>query len=304
MKKVGIGIAALALALAAAFWAFGRKNSVAEAEVYTVTPQTAVRTIRCSGIVEAGEQKTVVPLAPCVVKEIYVQNGGTVKKGEKLFRVDLQATRERLLFSGQVSEKKYTAMAAQPTVFAPFDGIVLKIGVSEGDVADPARNGIVLADTSTLRIAVKVPEMRLKDVYIGQNATVCGECFHKEAYAGTVTFLSSSAGTVVGRGTVIDATVTLSDGEADDSLRLGLTAEVDLPAEVFEQCLLIPYDCLQSDEEGDYVLVWEKGTAVRRAVTVKAELSGGAVINEGLAEGELLLRHAENFAEGQAVRRK
>ena len=301
MKKFGIIMLIFAIALAGALWGFSRKSAAAAAQGYTIAEQDAVRTVRCSGIVEAGEQKTVAVPSVCVIKEVYVQTGATVKKGDRLFRVDVQRTREQWLSTGKLTEKDYAAMAAEPTVCAPFDGIVLKLSVSEGEAAEPSRSGVLLADTSTLQIAVKVPEMRLKDVYIGQTAAVCGECFRKESYTGTVTFLSSAAATVLGKGTMIDATVTLSDGEADDSLRLGLTADVDLPAEVFSRCLLIPYDCLQNDDSGDFVLTAENGIAVRRAVTVAAELNDGAVIGDGLAAGDTLLRDAVRYTAGQAV---
>lgn len=303
MKKITAAVIAVALAAAAVFWTVGRKETVT-AEGYTVSEQDAVRTIRCSGLIEAGEQKTVAVPAACVIGEVYVQAGRSVKKGDKLFSIDTQKTRSSLLSAGKISEREYAALAAAPVVCAPFDGIVVKLSVSEGEVADPSRSGILLADTATLQVAVKVPEMRVKDVYIGQSAEICGECFRKASYAGTVTFLSSAAGTILGKGTMLDATVTFSDGEADESLRLGLTADVELPAEVFRQCRMIPYDCLQNDGSGDYVLSAEKGAVVKKNVSIAAELRDGAVIGDGLKAGDTVLRHASQYTEGQAVRVK
>ncbi len=298
MKKYVI-LALCAVVLIGAIWLIGAQTDARTATGYTVKAQKIERTVRCDGIIEPTDTKTVFPPSYCVIDQVNIKVGDTVKAGDTLFTIDLELTEQVLVNSGKLSASAMELLKKSETVTSPIDGIVTAVTLSKGAPAEVAKSYVLLADTDTLQVSLNIPESSIKDVWIGQPAVVEGNAFAREFYKGTVTFLSAAANPLLTGVTAIEAVVSLN--EVDDSLRLGLSAQVHLLAETFEEGLLVPYDCLGRDDSGDYIVVAENGKAVQRRVTVGAELSDGAVIVEGVSENEVLLRDAETFENGEAV---
>lgn len=298
MKKYII-LALCVAVLIGAIWLIGAQTETRTATGYTVTAQKIDRTVRCDGIIEPVDTKTVFPPAYCVIDQVEVKTGDVVKKGDTLFTIDLELTQQVLVNSGKLSASAMALLEKSATVTAPIDGIVTAITLVKGAPAEVAKSYVILADTDTLQVTLNVPESAIKDVWIGQSAVVEGSAFAREFYKGTVTFLSAAANPQLAGVTAIGAVVSLD--ETDASLRLGLSAQVHLLAETFEKGLLVPYDCLGRDSNGDYVLTVENGKTAQRYVTVGAELPDGAVIVEGILENDVLVREAETFENGEAV---
>ena len=300
MKKYVWLIGVTAVIAVFILWS-NRREEPPVAETYTVTATQAERTVKCTGVIAASEYRAVLPPAACVVGKVRVKEGDTVKAGDVLFTVDLEATQALLVSSGKLSTALYTRLEEVKEITAPLNGVVTSLSLVEGSPVDAAKACAVIAGTDHLQVALQVPESKLNDVWVGQTAKVQGDGFKKDAYTGTVTFLSAAAGSASNRGILMDATVALNESELDASLRLGLSARVHLLAETYEEARVLPYGCLQKDDEGEFVLVVNEGVTEKRRVTVKAELTEGAVIGEGIAVGERLIRNAENFTPGQAV---
>lgn len=58
------------------------------------------------------------------------------------------------------------------TIKAPNDGVIIKKNIKSGEMAIPGMPAIVLSDLSNLKIKSEVSETDLKDIYIGQKATI------------------------------------------------------------------------------------------------------------------------------------
>ena len=153
----------------------------------------------------------------------------------------------------------------------------------------------------TVQIRVAVPESRLRRVAVGQQVRVTGAAFSAEWYRGRVSALASTAYTAPSGNTVVDAFITLE--ETDGSLRAGLTARADICVATV-QGILLPYSCLLADEEGrEYVFLSEGGRAVARYVTVLEETAEGALVTDGLREGDrLIVDPGETLVNGARIR--
>lgn len=158
----------------------------------------------------------------------------------------------------------------------------------------------VAAAGKKVQIRAAVPESRLRQVAVGQRVRVTGAAFGAEAYSGTVAELGAAAHTTAAGGTVVDAVIALD--AADESLRCGLTARAGICVARVEDGLLLPYDCLSTDD-GNYVYVYQNGRAVRRNVQLAAELSDGALVASGLEAGERVIRTPDTVpGDGARVR--
>jgi len=300
MKKYVWLIGVTALIAAVILWS-NRREIPPIAETYTVTTTRAERTVKCTGVIAASEYRAVLPPTACVIGEVRVKEGDAVKEGDVLFTVDLEATQALLVSTGKLSAALYAQLEQNAEITAPLNGVVTSLTLVEGLPTDATKACAVIAGTDALQVSLQVPESKLKDVWIGQVARVQGDGFKKDVYSGTVTFLSAVAGSASNRGILMDATVSLEKAELDPSLRLGLSAKIHLLAETYEEAMQIPYNCLQKDDEGEFVLVINEDKAEKRRVTVQAELSDGAIIAAGITVGERLICDAERFTPGQAV---
>ncbi len=298
MKKylwlvLGAGLAVAAI--------FGIKAWTTEEEkpvtLMTIEPQTVQQTVKCTGKVEASESRAVYVEIPCVAKKIYVKEGQTVKRGDVLFSVDEEATRQALSqLAGSLTNGVTDITDTQVT--APVSGVVTSLSVRTGEITDHTQPCAVIASGEGKQIEVAIRERFLPQVQIGQKVIVTGVAFSKEQYLGTLTSLATSAhqeyiGTV--SETVVDAVVSLDEGEADDSLRTGLNAQAAIVTHIDEDVLLVPYDCLTQNEQGeDCVYVYRgNGIAEQRSIEVAAEYADGVLVVSGISAGERVVQTPE-----------
>lgn len=306
MKKYVWLVLGTGLAVAAIF---GIKTWTTEEEIsvslVTIEPQTVQQTVKCTGKVEASKSRKVYVDIPCVAKEIYVKEGQAVKQGDALFSVDEEATRQVL---SQLAESLPNGVTDIPDVqvTAPVSGVVTSLSVRAGEVMDHTQPCATIADGEGMQIAVAIRERFLPQVQIGQKVIVTGVAFSKEQYLGTLTSLATSAhqeyiGTV--SETVVDAVVSLDEGAADDSLRVGLNAQAAIVTRIDEDVLLIPYDCLTQTEQGEEcVYVYrENGIAERQQIEIAAEYADGVLVVSGISAGERVVQTPEALS-GARVR--
>ncbi len=270
----------------------------------TLEPTTLRHTVTCTGKVEASGQRDVFVEIPCVAKEVFVEKGQVVKAGDALFSVDMDAT--QAVLSQLVPSITGGVNLPNEIVTAPVAGTVSAVSVQAGEVADHQKPCVTIAANDEVQIAVAIRERYLPHVSIGQPVTVTGVAFLQEEYAGKVASIADTAhqdfiGTV--SETVVDAVIVLDAGAADESLRTGLNAQVEILTGTTENVLLLPYDCLTQTEEGeDCVYVYKgDGEAVQRRVEVDGEYADGVLVVSGVSAGERVVQAAEALS-GARVR--
>ncbi|MCL2108453.1 MAG: hypothetical protein FWH20_03795 [Oscillospiraceae bacterium] len=152
-------------------------------------------------------------------------------------------------------------------------------------------------------IVAAIREQDINAVSPRQPAELYGAAIGKGEFKAVVVKLAEEARRIEVGGiveTVVD--VVLDIVNPNEFIRPGYTAEavieVDLPREI----LLIPYEAINQDDRGEYVLILRGNTAVRRDITTGKELPNGAEILSGVrAEDELILR-PERIDENSLVR--
>ena len=300
-KRRGIGWMLLLTVMAVGgilFYDAATENAIVTVETVTLTRQTVRETVICAGTVSAADGVEVYAPMPCVAGQIAVAVGDRVEKGDVLLTVDRTATLAMAVSAGVTQGQAVPASALLPeTVTAPAAGVVSAVGATQGGLLSAEMPCVVLAEGDGVQVSVAVRENMLPRIAVGQEVAVSGVAFDKPSYKGYISQIASSARSRVsgaGSETVVDAVVCLADGEADDSLLLGLTAKAAVTVATRENVLLVPYDCLAQDENGkDYVYRVQNGIAQQMTVTVLQELSEGALVEDGLTDGDVLVRAPE-----------
>ena len=302
MKKKYIWLMVLTLTAISGILLGGHltKTPPVEVRVVTLQPQLVEETVSCSGKVEAAKSQNVYLDMPCVAGEVYVQAGQEVDQGDILFTVDVDATKQVLAQTGGLGVSQISDAIITKEVTATVSGVVSTLNVTPGSLMDTSVPCAVIASSDTRRVKIAVREQDLQKVAIGQRVTVTGSGFRKESYTGVLTELASSArqqlvGTVTE--TVVDAVVMLDQDQMDPSLRVGLNAKAAVQVSSIADALVVPYECVMQDEEGDeYVYAYADGRAVRRVFVSGEEWSTGFHVVSGLQAGDRILLDPEKVS--------
>lgn len=188
----------------------------------------------------------------------------------------------------QISLETAQANLEAATLYAPFDGMVTAVYVTEGEQASGTVVDMIATDS--LEVSLTVDEVDLGAVEIGQQATVILETYPDTPIPAEVVSIDPIASSEAGS-TIATFTVYLKLGDTDKVLRVGMTANADLVTAEHTAVLLIPNNTLTADRAAGkyYVNVWN-GTAVeRREVQIGLRNGDFTEIVSGVNAGDQLV---------------
>lgn len=152
------------------------------------------------------------------------------------------------------------AQAALNTVqiIAPFDGVITQVEIQPGDQVNAGTAAFRLDDLSRLVVDLKVSEIDINKIELGQDVMMFFDSVLAKEYKGKVEEISP-VGEVEAGVVAFDVSVELVD--ADESIRLGMTSSVNVEIGRVEQALLIPSQAIRSLEGLRVVYVLGSGIA-------------------------------------------
>jgi RND family efflux transporter MFP subunit len=183
-------------------------------------------------------------------------------------------------------------------VRAPFDGIVSDRKVSAGDTAQVGKELVKVIDPASMRFEGLVSADNIGAVRPGQAVSFRVNGYPDQAFTGKVRRINPAANATTRQVEV------LVDFTGDKQPRLaGLYAEGHIETSSAES-LTLPATALV--REGDKALAWQvQGGKIRKVTLALGEReprTGDFVIREGLAAGDLVIRHPSALLkDGQVV---
>ena len=259
--------------------------------LYETTAKLVQDTVVCTGRIESVEAKDVYTEIPCIIGDVYVKVGDTVKEGDTLFSIDKDGTKQVLAEVGNISEDMIPEASIPLYIKSTTSGVVRSLNAEKGQAVDNKTPCVTISASDGLQVKVSVHENNLKSIKIGQTAVINGSAFTKSSYYGKVTFIAPYArqqysGTTTE--TVVDAIITLD--EKDESLKPGLSAKSRILINSTPNCIVVPYEyVLQDENNNEFVYVYENHCAVKRVILTGKELYEGFQVLEGLSPGEQII---------------
>ncbi len=176
---------------------------------------------------------------------------------------------------------------------APFDGVVTYVvpqlgdQIAQGDSLSDSQ-AFRVDDLSTLYIDLDVAETDISRVAIGQDASITFDALRDKEYHGKVSSVDMVGDT---SSDVVNFTVTVEVTDADDYVRPGMTAEVDLVTDQRTNALLIPNQAIRTQDGKTmvYVMKAAQGTS---PVEVKVGISSDTyteLLEGNLKEGDTVV---------------
>ena len=176
---------------------------------------------------------------------------------------------------------------AGATLVAPFDGTILETDVVPGDRITAAATILTIANLNQLQVIASIDETTIRQVSVGQAATITFDAFPGESFQGQVLSVPFQ-GTLQGGVMVYDVPVSL-EGANNLPLLVGMTANIAVSTGQVQNALVVPTIALQNINGLYQVLVPSNDpTGAPTAVPVEIGLSNGTYtqITKGLNPGD------------------
>jgi HlyD family secretion protein len=240
---------------------------------------------------------------------------GTIKKADEdlaLAKAQLDdAQREfDLLNNGNMADMTAAQArvdAAQATlnlarVISPFAGTVTESYPLPGDQISAGATAFRLDNLSSLLVDVKVSEVDINNVTVGQPVTLSFDAILGREYHGEVIEVTQAGTADQG---VVNFTVTVELTDADSMVKPGMTAAVNIVVEEMQDVLLVQNRAVRLVDNQRVVYVLENGQPVKKDITLGSSSDTLSVIAGGdINEGDvIILNPPAEFGPGPGGRR-
>jgi len=169
------------------------------------------------------------------------------------------------------------------TLRAPFAGVVTNISQA---TTSSENWSLILIDTSELYIEANVDQLDAPDVAVGQTAQAVIEPLPDRTWPVEIVEVGGMA---VSRGNSTVVVVTGKLPEADPSILVGFTVELEISTASAFDVLRVPITCLLESPRGWMVMQVVDGETSPQPVTIGVRSDTHAEIIAGLAEGDVIL---------------
>lgn len=189
------------------------------------------------------------------------------------------------------------------SLIADRDGVVTQIRAEPGQVVAAGEMVAQVVDTQQIEVLVAVPESRVAGLKVGDSAVLklwAGQRSNPDkTYAGKVREIAPAASSAT---RAFDVRVAISD--ADESLKLGMTAGVRFGNEESTADIVVPSGALTQINGKTSVWIIDKaGIASPRAVAAGQFTEDGVLISSGLQAGEMVaIAGVHTLIKGQKVK--
>jgi len=170
---------------------------------------------------------------------------------------------------------------------APFSGTITEVKVKPGDQVAPGTVAIRIDDLSRLLVDVRISEVDVNRIQVGQDANLLFDAILNKTYRGKVIEVSP-VGTVT-QG-VVDFIVTIELTDADQDVKPAMTAAVNIVVNQLSDVLLVPNRAVRLSGGKRIVYVLRNGQPETVPITLGASSETHSEVLEGdLQVGDLVI---------------
>jgi multidrug efflux pump subunit AcrA (membrane-fusion protein) len=285
----------------------------------TINPQTVMtlkkgnlrKTVSTSGYLQSVDEKVLSFNLNGEVKDILVDKGDKVTKGEDLIKLDkderelnylkIKNAYELIKINGSDSEIEETKLdltiaeksLEDTTLKAPFSGLITEISVKPGDYVTQGEQVAYLIDDSSYEIDATVNEIDSLEIKKEQEVIIRLDAFPNREFAGKVKEIDYYTENANG---VVTLPVVIQVNKAEPEFRPGFSALLEITVDKVAGKLLVPITAIFNQNEQPMVAKIIEGKA--KLIPVKTGVSDGVytVIEDGLIEGDQIMINTYQFA--------
>ncbi|KJS03583.1 MAG: hypothetical protein VR65_01095 [Desulfobulbaceae bacterium BRH_c16a] len=274
------------------------------------------------------------PVEVCAIGDCKVREGDSVKKGQKLFQIGRNKAAEAQLASARQALQEQTAELqrmeqlaeagaipgaqvdtvrsrhenakaqlaksmesnADYSVTAPWDGIIAKINVTEGEYVAPRAVLAEIFDPGSLVVQFAVPEAKSTEVALGMAVLLELDAHPGKTLQAEITRVFPHLDEKMRTRTV---EATLSGSVA---LIPGMFARIQVILTMIPDAITVPaYSLVVTPDGGHTAFVVENGKAVKRKLNTGLEVNGRVQVLTGLKAGDQLIVAGQEKLKDSAI---
>lgn len=310
------------------------KEKPVEVTTLTVKAIAFSDTFRLPAMVEPVSQAVLATEKAGIVREIVVDRGSKVAKGQLMMKLDDRQARlaaqqaelnlaeagkdlkrwQTLKPTGAVSDSNYESILTRfdmatlaysnavlnldmCEVRSPLDGMVDDRYFEVGENADMASRVFKVVNIDDVKLTADLPEREVATVQSGSAMTFEVDVLPGVLFTGQVSFVAAAADP--------QSNTFRMEVQADNAegvLRPGMIARIALTRRVREDAIVLPLNAIIPRKGDHVVFTVEKGLASRKLVKIEEITGSEAVIGSGLMPGdEVVIEGNRTLADGMAV---
>lgn len=276
-------------------------------------------------VLKPQEVVEVKPEMSSKIKDIYIEEGDVVEKGQKLFSLDgedIDMSIEKQSLSLQQAKLDLESKLKQREnlfIYSPIDGTIIEQNVREGDLIRPSTSSsssepaVVIVNYSKMKIVLPIDELDINKVEIGIPVKITAEAVPDKIFQGKVEKIAEQ-GQSQNNVATFDVTITTDKVE---ELKAGMTVDVELVADSKQDVLMLPITAIQYQNGKSYVIpirgenfkkqneLNNNRTASNSMIEVKTGITNGEYIEilSGLKEGDRVMVSSNSSDDSSSSRR-
>jgi len=174
---------------------------------------------------------------------------------------------------------------ADYTIRAPFDGIIAKVDIKNGEALS---SGTVIGTIITKQqvVSIALNEVDIAKVKIGQKAVLTFDAIDGLSITGEVAEIDTLGTASQG---VVSYNVKIVFDLQDDRVKSGMSVSASIILESKSDVLLVSSSAVKIQGEANYVEVLVNGVVQRKTVTIGSSDDTMTEITDGLSEGEEII---------------
>lgn len=261
-------------------------------ETYRVSYENACESYRLaaeSAESELSDKESAVDAAQealAAAERDYESVARSAQQNQETYQDNLEKSQAETEEAAKLELEHLKESLADYTILAPMDGTITTLSIQAGDMAAAPAGVAEMADFSVMQVAVKIDEQDVYSVKEGAEVSVYVGALDK-TYEGAISSISKTA-VEDNNAVYVEAVVEFA---ADEDVRSGFGAEVELVKESAQDAVCLPVDAVQYDtDHSAYVYVKdEKGNPEKRTITLGITDGSYVQVTEGLAADEVVL---------------
>jgi HlyD family secretion protein len=178
---------------------------------------------------------------------------------------------------------------------APFDGTVTEVNLKPADRVVPGTAAIRIDNLSRLEVDVQVSEIDINRIQIGQPVSLSFDAILDKEYHGTVSEVARVGNVLQG---VVQFNVTVELTDADETVRPGMTAAVNIDVEQLDNVLLVPNRAVRlvDGKRVVYILQDQQLEAVQITLGATSDTESEVIAGD-LRAGDLIVLNPPQYYE-------
>lgn len=200
---------------------------------------------------------------------------------------DAIAAQEAQVKQAAANFESALAQISKAVIKAPIPGVVTKQDAKVGEIVSANAPVISIISVGNLQIEANIPEVDIGKVMIGNPVKVTLDAFPGEEFSGKVTYIDPAETIIDG---VVNFKLTIIFNSADERLKSGLTANLNIQTLTKSDVLILPQYAILEYDSGAFARIQSGKSTKEIPITIGIRGQDSSVeIISGLNEGDEVL---------------